>query len=384
MNTAEMLAYLAEVDARGLYLPAGYPSMHAYCERELRLSEDAANKRIRVARKARECPALFAAIAGGRLHLSGVILLASQMTPENADELIKAAEGRSKAEIEKLIAARQPSTESLPMVETLTVSASEPAIEPVAARAASVARNQPAPGPVATIPKRSKVEPIARSRYLLRPCLGQATLDKLHHVQALLSHTIPDGDLQAVLDRVLDLAIGQLEKKKFGDGSKAAPPQRCSKSARHIPTHTRQAVWRRDGGQCTFESESGYRCTERKLLEFDHVEPVAHGGRDTVENLRLLCRAHNQWAAEQVFGKELIRRKKSEAREGRETAARKQSEARAAEIIPGLRNLGFSADEARLGAAHGAQAPDATLEQRFRAALSYLRPRRVTHATAPA
>jgi hypothetical protein len=32
--------------------------MHAYCEQELRLSEAAANKRIRVARKAREIPAL--------------------------------------------------------------------------------------------------------------------------------------------------------------------------------------------------------------------------------------------------------------------------------------------------------------------------------------
>ena len=213
---------------------------------------------------------------------------------------------------------------------------------------------------------------------MLRACLGQETLDKLHHVQALLSHTIPDGDLQAVLDRVLDLAIGQLEKKKFGARSKAAPPQRSSKSARHIPTHMRQAVWRRDGGQCTFVSESGHRCTERKLLEFDHVEPVARGGRATVENLRLLCRAHNQWAAEQAFGKEIIRRKKSQAREGRETAARKQSEARAAEIIPGLRNLGFSAEEARLGAAYGAQAPDATLEGGFRAALLYLRPKRVS------
>src|SRR5262245_54057051 len=91
-NTAELLAHLAEVDARRLYLLAGFPSMHAYCEQELRLSEDAANKRIRVARKAREIPALFGAVADGRLSLSGVILLASHLTLDNADELIRAAE----------------------------------------------------------------------------------------------------------------------------------------------------------------------------------------------------------------------------------------------------------------------------------------------------
>src|SRR5262245_29795199 len=120
-NTAELLAHLAEVDARRLYLPAGYPSMHAYCERELRLSEDAANKRIRAARKAREVPALFAAIADGRLNLSGVILLASHLTPDNADDLIKAAEWKSKAEIEALIAARQPRCEEIPIVEAIPV-----------------------------------------------------------------------------------------------------------------------------------------------------------------------------------------------------------------------------------------------------------------------
>src|SRR5262249_40214129 len=126
-TTAELLAHIAEVDARKLYLPAGYPSMHAYCEQELRLSEDAANKRIRVARKAREVPALFGAIADGRLNLSGVILLASHLTPDNADELIRAAEGKSKAEIEALIAARQPRSEEIPMVEAFP--ATETAIE---------------------------------------------------------------------------------------------------------------------------------------------------------------------------------------------------------------------------------------------------------------
>ena len=55
--TAELLAHLAEVDARRLYAPAGYPSMFAWCVEELHLSEDAAFKRIRAARAARQFPA---------------------------------------------------------------------------------------------------------------------------------------------------------------------------------------------------------------------------------------------------------------------------------------------------------------------------------------
>ncbi len=74
-TTAEMLAHIAEVDARRLYLPAAYPSMREYCVHELHLSEDAAYKRIQAARKAREFPAILDAVAEGRLHLAAVCLL---------------------------------------------------------------------------------------------------------------------------------------------------------------------------------------------------------------------------------------------------------------------------------------------------------------------
>src|SRR5512138_3906604 len=73
--TAELLAHIAEFDARKLYAPEGYSSMHAYCVGELRLSEDAAAKRIQAARAARKFPRLLAALAEGELHLTGVCLL---------------------------------------------------------------------------------------------------------------------------------------------------------------------------------------------------------------------------------------------------------------------------------------------------------------------
>ena len=54
--TAELLAHIAEFDARKLYLPAAYGSMLTYCVGELGLSEDSAKKRIQVARASREFP----------------------------------------------------------------------------------------------------------------------------------------------------------------------------------------------------------------------------------------------------------------------------------------------------------------------------------------
>src|SRR5689334_24403753 len=90
-TTASLLAHIAEVDARKLYLPAGYPSMHAYCVDELRLSEDAAFIRIRAARAARLVPALFDAVATGELNVTAVNLLAPHLTLGNAPELIALA-----------------------------------------------------------------------------------------------------------------------------------------------------------------------------------------------------------------------------------------------------------------------------------------------------
>src|SRR5881396_2841104 len=85
--TADVLAHIAEFDARKLYLPAAYPSMTAYCIGELHLSEDAAAKRIQAAHVAQRFPVAFELVAEGRLHLSALNLLARHLTEDNAEEL---------------------------------------------------------------------------------------------------------------------------------------------------------------------------------------------------------------------------------------------------------------------------------------------------------
>src|SRR5919198_1446938 len=118
-TTAALLAHLAEVDARRLYLPAGFPSMFLYAVHELRLSEDAALKRIQAARAARRFPVILDHLAEGRLHLSAVCLLAPYLTSENAHELLDAATHKTKSELEELLAQRFPRSEVLPMVTAI-------------------------------------------------------------------------------------------------------------------------------------------------------------------------------------------------------------------------------------------------------------------------
>ena len=62
---------------------------------------------------------IFGALAEGRLHLSGVCLLAAHLTEDNATGLIEAAMGRSKLQIEQLLAERFPKSDLLPWVTAI-------------------------------------------------------------------------------------------------------------------------------------------------------------------------------------------------------------------------------------------------------------------------
>ena len=374
-TTAALLAHLAEFDARRLYLPAAHPSMYSYCIHELRLSEDAASKRIQAARAARRFPGIFTGVAEGRLHLSGVCLLAPHLTPGNSEELLAAAWDRSKAEIERLLAQRFPRPEVETLIRPLPPPSNLVTCEPHAPGHVQASDGQLAPGPVepsaaGRINPKPTLAPLSPQRFALQLTIGQSTYDKLRYAQELLSHQMPSGDVAAVLDRALDALIAYLEKRKFAATRRPRRP-RATRSTRYVPAHVRRAVWQRDGGQCTFVSESGQRCPARKFLEFDHVDPVARGGQATVHGMRLRCRAHNQYGAECAYGAAFMSRKRHEARRA---TAEARGTAAAEEVIPWLRALGFRADEARRAAARCEAIPKASLEQRVRLALGGFHP----------
>ena len=108
VSTAVILAHLAEVEARRLYRPAGYASMFAYCLGALRMSEDAAGKRIHAARAARRFPILFHAVADGRLHLTAVAILAPHLSVESVHEWVASTAHKTRAQIQILLAERFP------------------------------------------------------------------------------------------------------------------------------------------------------------------------------------------------------------------------------------------------------------------------------------
>jgi hypothetical protein len=236
---------------------------------------------------------------------------------------------------------------------------------------------QLAPGQVGT---HSKLAPLAPERFRFEVTIGRDTHDLLGYAKDLLGHELPSGDLAQVFHLSLQALVAQLEKRKFAATRRPSRGGRPSANPRHIPAQVKRAVWARDGGQCTFTSESGRRCAARKLLEFDHVEEVARGGTASVGGIRLRCRAHNPYGAECTFGAPFMREKREAAQRAAE-ARRRESDARARarvaaeEVNAPLRALGFRANEAQSAAALCETIPEAPLEQRVRRALSCFQPR---------
>src|SRR5262249_56753697 len=73
--TAQLIAHLAEMDSRRLFLGDGFSSLFSYCTTVLRLSEDAAYNRIDVARTVRRFPVILDKLAEGSLSIATVRLL---------------------------------------------------------------------------------------------------------------------------------------------------------------------------------------------------------------------------------------------------------------------------------------------------------------------
>ena len=149
--------------------------------------------------------------------------------------------------------------------------------------------------------------PLAPERYKLQVTLTAETHEKLRRAQALARHTLPDGDVGAIIDRALSLLIDHLERRRFARvASPRVSPDEGATSGRHIPAAVRRAVWQRDEGRCAFVGRTG-RCCETAFLEFHHVAPYAAGGAATADNIQLRCRAHNQYEARLYFGDTFVR-----------------------------------------------------------------------------
>jgi len=263
---AWFLAGLAEVDKRRLYAPMGYPSLKEFCIQEMGLSENSALKRIQAARLGQKFKEVYSLVEEGFQTLSTLCLLSPVLTGRNRDVLFEETKNKSKREVQRIIQKHCPN------------------------------HNPPKP---------DEIHCVSETRVELKFEAGTEFEAKLQKAKELLSHKYPAGKLEDILGDALSALLAQIDPE-------LAKPTTFTKKARetsrYIPRGMRIDVWKRDGGACTFVSESGKKCGSRRYLEWDHITPFAHGGLSNLQNLRLLCNAHNQLEARRKFGKSFLDR----------------------------------------------------------------------------
>jgi len=303
--TAHLVAHLAELDARRLYLGHGYSSLFTYCTQALHLSEHAAYGRIEAARLVRRFPKVLGLLESGSLSLTTASLLSPVLTKENHEEGLARARHKTKREVEVLVASLRPEPDVPAIVRKLPTCATPvaAATEPVSASAAP--SDQANRHSDQAIP-RSVVRPLTPDRYRIQLTVSRETHEKLRRVQDLARHRFPKGDLSEIFDKALSLLLDELERSRCGSVTRPRARSSTDPRSRHVPAAVRRAVWTRDGARCAFVGPDG-RCTERGFLEIHHVVPFADGGETVEENLELRCRAHNAYEAQQYFGSLLVR-----------------------------------------------------------------------------
>lgn len=278
-DTAAVVEHLAEVDSRDFINGKGYSSLFVYAVKVLGYSEPSAYHRIRAARAIKKKPELLPLLKSGELHLQAIVMLHPHLDDARADELVQEARGKTKREVEAFLAPLSPRPEPQEAIRIIAVQLAPdsgmPLFEP------------PAPAPQPEPPQ-------IRAEFTFTA--GPLFLESFNKAKGLLWHKFPAGGLEDIFMEALQVfLLGKDPMLQPGRGTET------HSAGRHIPKWLKRQVWKRDKGSCVYAAPDGHMCGSQTGLEFDHIVPWARGGSSNDPlNIRLLCRAHNQFYARET------------------------------------------------------------------------------------
>jgi 5-methylcytosine-specific restriction endonuclease McrA len=257
-------------------------------------------KRSQAYRVIKNFPEFGVMIDSGETSASHVAMLSSKITPANADVLARGIRQKSTQEVRDLIASVTPEGVLKDDGDTfidIKLRISKSQIDLLERAREILAHGGTVPSTVDLV-MQALEELVDRRDPVKRAERAEAKSQRknLSRDEDFIEATALKQADDVVLNRGLcrGLPSGPALKKEASQTSKVARLK--------IPAATRHKVWLRDGGYCTHELSPGIPCESKMMLEVDHIVPVARGGLNTLENLTLKCRHHNQWRAIQMFG----------------------------------------------------------------------------------
>ena len=243
----------------------GFKSTHDWLIKGHGYSGGAANRRVQAARLLREVPDAAEKVEDGSLNLT---------TLWTAQKTIQA---QQKASGEKVSTEKK--REALERINDMTEAKAEQELNILFPDA---------------IPSEEKVSFKRNGGQRITVELTEEEALEIMRARELLSQALPGASHGGLYARLA---------KEYND--------RKDPLRRPITPTPRRATTQKANAACTYEDPlTGRVCGSRFQLEIDHIVPKAIGGTDDPSNLRCLCRKHNQFVAEQAFGREFMERKR--------------------------------------------------------------------------
>lgn len=275
--TQVMILHIAELDRRKLYLRMAYSSLYDYLTQEIGYSEGAAQRRIDAARLCQSVPELAQKIESGTIKLSQV----SHM--QKICRQVKKESGQIvSTQVRQIILEKLENKNS---AATQTIVAEALKIEP------------------------RQEEILKKSFQADESVRVELTFSKdefalIEQAQAMLSSKTNGGLKDAFLELVQDFLKNRLPKTDKTNNLMASPDNKdkdlqnsltLSTATAAVTLKTKKVIHHRDQF-CQFKNTStGKICGSKYFLEVDHIQPRFAAGDNSFENLRLLCRNHNQF-----------------------------------------------------------------------------------------
>jgi 5-methylcytosine-specific restriction endonuclease McrA len=267
-----ILCHINEVESRRLYAELGFDSMFRYLTAHLNYSEDAAYRRLSAARLLKKAPQVAEKLEAGTLTLTQLTQVQTALKQELKSGKVLDSDITAQV-LEKI--------ENKSAFETKQVLACE--------------FNQP-------LQTHETVQPQRDQSVRLEITLTKVQYSDLEQAKRLLSHVLPDGNWAELIHHLAKSHI----KKVLGKDKNQQPSitlASCQTSTqsflvarkrRHIKTTTRRKLLMKARHCCEFKNKNtGQTCESTFQLQVDHRKPIALGGNDSPENLRILCRTHN-------------------------------------------------------------------------------------------
>ncbi len=191
---------------------------------------------MRVARLAERVPRALDELESGSVHLTGLFLLSQHVTQENADALLDQAKGKSRREIEVLVATWFPkpdvpdSIEPEPRRLPLGDSNGEPCQSgattcPGPGSSAPPSTSPGFPGSPGSPGSPGRIEPLSKTRYRIEFSASATLRDKIERARELASHAVPNGDLATLIERAIDHLIEHETKRQMGADRATQPSE---------------------------------------------------------------------------------------------------------------------------------------------------------------